>query len=266
MMKMMSFEMQNDMRNIENCIRRSPKYVAEKKLATMAQTYYEKYSDVYNDILNNKITVAENPPETLIYSKFHSKDIQKYTHERSILKQYWRDSLLKYSELYKNKKEWIQFDSTHEAAMQFFLQHYTEYGAARQHRFLTTDYAYWRRTVIQFIHNTSADLLNKTDDWAAFTEKTQDICTFMQPNQYCSSPQKPFEASIMLLPVVNSAFLRYTINGEAVKHKNGVVYFKIPSGQASQNSKTMVITSTLSNPATGQSSTVKGEIKYSVFK
>lgn len=259
------YKIRDNQRTIDNNIKANPKYKARRKALDLLETAYANYK-VSIAACRVGTTYEPTMDSGVLYQKGSQEDIEQYMAARNILKKYYQDSLLQNSFFYTDKKNWICLDSTHEAAMRYFYQNYTKYSPEQQYTWIDGDRLYWQQNFERFTGYVTEDMTEKAAAWSQYIEKKQEFCTVMSPNELCNTTKKPFEASISIVALNNSKNLKYVLNGQFIKSKNGRALFKMPSGAASDDLKTMVMTATITNPTTGESTPAKGEQQYRVFK
>jgi hypothetical protein len=263
--QLLEYKIRDNQSTIDIAVKQSPRFSAERKVSDLFEIAYEKHK---NRIAVCRMGTTYEPTvdSGILYYEATPKDIEIYTASRNIFLKYYQDSLLQNSVLYKDKKNWICLDTTHEAAMTFFFKNYTKYSPEQQYTWTNSDHLYWQQNYERFTNYIVNDLQTKADVWGQYIYKDQKFAAIMSTNEICSSAEKPFEASISIVGLNNSKYLKYKLNGQPVQAKNGQVFFKTPSGKANDNSQTVVMTATITNPTTEQTTTAMGNKQYIVFK
>jgi hypothetical protein len=252
---------------IDEAVKQNPKLVYGKILANQLQKQHKIYSDTFWAVRRYKIKIDAGTYDDLHsnhYLKWCNADIEKYMTCRKNLKKFYQDSILKNNKFDKNAK--FSLDNAHEAGMEYFKNNYSTYTAAVQYTCIETDLLYWELNQERYFNIIANDLSEKATAWIKYLERNQRYCAIMAMEEASAAIQKPFEVKIGIAKLQDNEYISYKLNGQTITSNGCKVLFKIPSGKASNDLKTLYLSANITNPATGQTTTVKGEQRYSVFK
>jgi hypothetical protein len=224
---------------------------------------WNKY-DIYIENFIDKNLVLE---ESILIEckKWSADDIAEYAKKRNSMKKYYTDSLFYGISFYKNEKI-AYLENNHEKAMEVFFQNSQKYKAIEQYRYLNGDKLYWQLNLKRVVESVARDLKDRRNTAQIIADTAMNFHIVMQTETSVQDAKKPFTAVFSLTPLLaDDAALRFSLNGRALKTKNGQAFFSFPAGKAIGKEQTMRATGSFENLETGQANSSAADISYKVI-